>query len=415
MLIQFSFKNFKSFKNEVLLDMTATSIKEHPYNLIEMDNGNKYLKLAAIYGGNASGKSNVIEAFRFMSYLVMNSLSLEKEENRHIKTTIPIRNFIFDNESKTKSSEFEVFFIYKNTEYQYGFVVDKDRVHAEWLYSKTPKGKKYDTLFERSGDVVRCGTKMENAIKFKDSVDEKTLFLSLTAKTKIKQSKAVYEWFSENFIIDFGDINFERFISRAIPAEILKDEEYKRKLEEFLFAIDTGISGIRVEKIGKSKEDEHEIYQLYSQHVVNEKGDLKEIPFDQESSGTIKMFCLFDFFFDALKKGNILFIDELNAKLHPLLVRYIINMFHDSSINKNNAQLVFTTHDVFSLTKDTFRRDEVWFTQKDQLGISKLFSLVEYKLEDNSKVRSDATYYKDYTSGRYGAIPLLKEFSIWEG
>ena len=415
MLIQFSFKNYKSFKNETLLDMTATSIKEHPYNLIETDNGSKYLKLAAIYGGNASGKSNVIDAFDFMRYLVINSLTLEKEENKYKKSFIPIKSFIFDNNSNTKTSEFQVFFIYKDIEYQYGFVVDKEKVHEEWLYSKTPKGKKYDTLFERIGNEIECGKKMQDADKFKDSVDETTLFLSLTAKTKIKPSKAVYQWFYNNFIVNFGDINFEKFISRSIPDEILKKDQYKIKLEEFLIAIDTGIKGISVEKIGKSKESDENIYEVYSHHIVNEKGDTRKIPFDEESSGTKKMFCLFVFFFDALQNGYTLFIDELNAKLHPLLVRYIINMFHDSSKNINNAQLIFTTHDVFSLTKDTFRRDEVWFTEKDKMGISKLFSLAEYKLDDNSKVRSDATYFKDYTSGRYGAIPLLKEFNILEG
>ena len=117
------------------------------------------------------------------------------------------------------------------------------------------------------------------------------------------------------------------------------------------------------------------------------------------------MFCLFDFLWDVMKKGSVLFIDELNAKLHPILVRYIINMFHAPNINENNAQLVFTTHDTFTLTRDVFRRDEIWFVEKDVAGVSNLYSLAEYKLEDDSKVRNDATYSKDYLSGRYGLFP----------
>lgn len=415
MLIQFSFKNFKSFKDETLVDLTASSVKEHPYNLIETVNGDKYLKVLAIYGANASGKSNVIEAFSFMRSFVMNSLSLVSDEDKHHKKAIPIKSFLFEDSNKKHPSEFEVFFHHKNTEYQYGFIVDRDKILAEWLYSKTPKSKSFDTLFERTENKFKFGKKMSNAVKFEDSVEDKTLFLSLTAKTKISISRNVYNWFLEHFVIDFGDIDFERYFSRAIPAQMLENDDYKKRLEDFLIAIDTGIVSLRFEKNGLINEEQEESYLVYSKHLVNEKGDTKEILFSEESSGTRKMFCLFDFFYDALQNGYTLFIDELNAKLHPILVRYIINVFHDPETNKNNAQLIFTTHDLFNLTRDVFRRDEIWFTEKDRLGVSKLFSLVEYKLEDNTKVRSDATYYKDYVSGRYGAIPLLKEFNLLEG
>ncbi|SNX53710.1 ATP-binding protein [Thermoanaerobacterium sp. RBIITD] len=416
MLVQFNFKNFKSFKNEATLDMTATSIKEHPYNLIETKSGEKYLKVAAIYGANASGKSNVIEAFSFMHFFVITSLGSESIENKHDRKTIPVRGFAFDSISKNKPSEFEVFFIHNDVEYQYGFSVDKEKIHEEWLYCKRASGKKYETLFERSGNKVECGKKMDEAEKFKDSVEDKTLFLTLTAKTKVKVSKTVFQWFLNNSAVDFGNITFERLISRSISPEILENEVYKNSIEKFLVAIDTGIRGIRVEKIGRNKsEDDLEGYRVFSRHKIKNSNEYVEIPFDQESSGTQKMFCLFDFFWDVMRNGGVLFIDELNAKLHPYLVRYIIKMFHDPSINKNNAQLVYTTHDTFTLTRDVFRRDEIWFVEKDEEGVSDLYSLVEYKLEDDSKVRNDATYYKDYLSGRYGAVPLLKEFDILGG
>lgn len=138
------------------------------------------------------------------------------------------------------------------------------------------------------------------------------------------------------------------------------------------------------------------------------------MPFYLESNGTRKMFYLFDFFMDALKNGMVLFVDELDAKLHPLLTRYIINLFHNSGTNKGNGQLIYSTHDTVNLNKDTFRRDEIWFAEKDKDGISKIYSLADYKIND-VKVRNDATYNKDYLSGRYGAIPVLEDFNIvWE-
>lgn len=414
MIIQFSFKNYKSFKDEALLDMTATSMREHSYNLIELENNVKLLKVAAIYGANASGKSNVIDAYGFMRFFALNSLTSNIDENKSKKKNhINVRNFAFNEVSKSKPTEFEVFFIYKNIEYQYGYKLDKEKIHEEWLYMRTKKGKKYDQLFERINNSVSVGKKLISAEKFVDSVDDKTLFLSLTAKTKIKHSANVSSWFFNNYIVDFGDINFEKYFSNLIPFEAYNCDKYKSKLENFLASIDSGISGIRIEKVNNSKNEDNENFNLFSKHI-NEKGEVVEIPFDEESSGTLKMFCLYDFFYDAMINGYAVFIDELNAKLHPLLVKYIINMFHDPAINANNSQLIFTTHDAFTLTKEIFRRDEIWFTEKDHLGASTLYSLAEFKIDDKTKVRNDAIYSKEYLSGRYGAIPILKDFNILE-
>lgn len=415
MLIQFNFKNYKSFRNDTSLDMTATSIKEHSYNLIEGTNGSHYLKVAAVYGANGSGKSNLVDAFGFMRYFVLRSLSLgDDDEQRNSNINIPINNFVFDIDAKNKPSEFEVFIAYNETEYQYGFVLDRNRIHEEWLYTKRAKGKSYETLFERLGNKVECGIKMKSAEKFADGISDKTLFLSLTAKTRINVSKKIRDWFRDNIVVDFGDVEFENLISKRISPEIVHNELYKRKIEEFLIAADTGIQGIVVEKVEYADSNKEEKYEIFSLHKLKGDKNLAKISFNIESSGTKKMFCLFDFLWETLNNGYVLFVDELNAKLHPLLVRYIINMFHDPSINKHNAQLIYTTHDTYTLTRDVFRRDEIWFTEKDEEGISKLFSLVQYKLDDNTKIRNDASFDKDYISGRYGAIPLLKEFKLLE-
>lgn len=412
MLIQFNFNNYKSYKNETSLDMTATSIKEHPYNLISNTKGEQYIKVAAIYGANASGKTAIIDAFIFMKHLV-------EESFKNSRKAIPLKRFAFNKQRRNEKAEFEVFFMHKDKEYQYGFTVDNKKVYQEWLYKRDFRGKeKYITLFERDNEKIRCGKGLKDAEKFIDLVEDSTLFLSLISNAKIKDAQIAFNWFSETKVIDFGDGLVERIIFDLMPSvmsnQVMEDADYQKTLNEFLKAIDVGIDGIRIEKSIIDDDDEDKIqYKVYSKHK-NENGEEVEIPFSEESSGTKKMFGLYTFLVNSLTKGSTLIIDELDAKLHPLLLRYIIYMFHNPDINKNNAQLIYTTHDMFTLTKEIFRRDQIWFSEKDLYGVSKVFSLIEYKLENNKKVRNDATYNKDYLSGRYGAVPLLKEFNLLE-
>ena len=413
MLIQFNFKNFKSFKKETSFDMTAVSIKEHAYNLIDdIDTSDKYLRVAAIYGANASGKSNMIEAFRFMQLFVVTSLKNDRLDGESEETKIPIKCYSFDYESKDNPSLFEVFFVEKDMEYQYGFIVDRNKIYEEWLYTKKAKAKKYKPLFYRQQSEIKCEKDFKEAEKFKDSLQEKTLFVSLLAQTKIEKARDVYMWFVKSSVMSFGDVRYESILSKiSNTAKKLEDDSYRAKLEDFLIAIDTGILGVRVEEI---MTDTKPTYKIYTKHRVKDSDRLEEIPISEESSGTQKMFLLFNFFSIALSNGCLLFVDEMDAKLHPLLIRYIVTMFHNKSINTTNAQLVYSTHDVSNLTRDLFRRDQIWFVEKDELGVSTLYSLVEYNLDETTRVRNDATYNKDYITGRYGAIPLLKEFVVVE-
>lgn len=407
MLIQFNFSNFKSYKEEVSLDMTATSIKEHPYNLISNIKNENYLKTAAVYGANASGKTGIFDAFDFMRDLILTSFRRESD-----KKGIPLKRFAFDKLSKNGRSEFEVFFNDQNKEYQYGFTVDNKKVYEEWLYKRDFRGKnKYKTLFERRNDKIICSDDLKNACKFVDLVEDSTLFLSLISNAKIKEAKNVYKWFYNTEVIHFGNVAIEGYLNRLLPVRELKDPRYKDGLEQFLKAIDVGIEGIRIEKMKDlTGEEDESIYKVYSKHRMADGSGYVEIPFHEESSGTQKMFCMYYFLTEVLESGDVLFIDELDAKLHPLLLRYIISMFHNPDINKNNAQLIYSTHDISMLTKESFRRDQIWFAEKDHRGVSNLYSLAEYKLDSDKKVRNDATYNKDYLTGRYGAIPLLKEF-----
>jgi len=408
MLIQFNFKNFKSFKNEVSLDMTATSFKDHPYNLIQTDKNESYLKVAAIYGANGSGKSSVIEAFDFMRTWVMTSFKRESE-----KKGIPVKRFEFDETSRKGTAEFEVFFKTKSNEYQYGFSVDNEKVHEEWLYKRDFRSKnKYNMLFERTADnKIECGKMIKDAKNLIPLVEKSTLFLSIIASAKISYAKEVFKWFIDTEVINFGNIALELFITRTLPPYI-EEESYLNEMKNFLRAVDINIDDIRIEKAKDSDGGKTE-YKVYSKHLSKDKTTLYEIPFTEESSGTQKMFALYNFIVSTIKNGDTLLVDELDAKLHPLLLRYVINMFHNEKINKTGAQLIYTTHDNYTLTKEIFRRDQVWFVEKNPDAVSELYSLAELRLDDNKKVRNDAAYNKQYLLGRYGAVPVLKGFDMW--
>lgn len=359
MLVQFNFKNYKSFKGEASLDMTATSIKEHPYNLIVNSKGEEYLKVAAIYGANASGKTSLIDAFYFMRTFVIESLSMSNKVGN-----IPVKPFIFDKSSKSDKSEFEVFFIFKEKEYQYGFTVDSKKVYEEWLYKRDFRGNgKYKTLFERSNNSIKCDNSFKEAKIYINGVDDTTLFISLLAKVKVNEAKDVYEWFLNTQVLDYGNALIESFFSRLLPVRELQDESYLNSFQRFLKAIDINIDGIRIEKAKNlTDEDGNEIYKVYSRHKMQDGIEMVEIPFSEESGGTQKMFCVYAFLMQCLENGGTLFVDELDAKLHPLLLRYIIGMFNNPDINKKGAQLIYSTHDIFTLNRETFRRDQIWFT-----------------------------------------------------
>ena len=406
MLIRFSFKNFKSFKNENCLDMEATSLKEHEYNVTKTDNGD-YLKVSAIYGANASGKTNVLQAFGYMKRRIL--VSDDSKKNSPIDEE-NIYSFMINDEP----IGLEVEILAKNNKiYKYGFEVAKDKIISEWLYEK--RINKFYSIFERENNNV---TMKANKISELINIDEKTLFLNIYSKIDKNNVdfNNVYEWFINATYLNLGDPDFEKFINERISLKILIDESYKKELLKFIKTFDNGIVGIKITPNSiEAVKNNNGVIDLKVSHK-GEDGKQVALPFDLESNGTRKMFHLFDFFMDALKNGMVLFVDELDAKLHPLLTRYIINLFHNSDTNKGNGQLIYSTHDTVNLNKETFRRDEIWFAEKDKDGISEIYALSDYVLEDDKnsgkKVRNDATYNKDYLTGRYGAIPVLEEFGI---
>ena len=406
-LIQFNFKNYKGFKDDTSLDMTATALKEHQYNIHEIGE-DKLLKVAAIYGANASGKSTVIEAFGFMWSFVINSFR-HSNENKEI----PLKRFAFDTTSRNEPSEFEVFIKYKEEEYQYGFKLDNKRIIEEWLYRRdnSKKAVKYESLFEREGKNIDCSSKIKEAQSLSSITEENTLFLSICSNAKIPYVKDVMDWFRNVVILDMGDCDMETYITKAVSSNIT-NRKYQKSLVKFLNAVDINIKDIRVEKVNIADgENKNNRYKIYTLHNVQGATEMVEIPLHEESSGTRKLFALYGLFRHSIELGLPIFVDELDAKLHPLLIRYILSIFHSEDKNKNGAQLIYTTHDNYTLNKEIFRRDQIWFVEKDINSVASLYSLAEYKIDDK-KIRNDASYNKDYLSGKYGAIPILSSFDI---
>ena len=417
MLIQFKFKNFKSFRDETILDLSATKVTEHPHHVVTIGK-EKILKTAAIYGANASGKTNVYDALEYMSYYVMSSFSFggenDSKKSGDNAITLP---FLLDTASKGMPSLFEVYFTLNNYDgkiYNYGFTVDETGVSEEWLNYKAETGRKYFPMLyrERGREIEFPKIPREYRDNLKVSLQDETLIVSLGAKLKVPILESIYNWFEDLLFLTFGEPKEDIALSSLMPNGFADNPEIRENVVKFLSTFDHGIVDFNIEEIPNKNGKKSQKYYIYAVHAVNGSGETIKIPLAHESAGTQKMFALYDPLHDVLESGGVLFVDELYARLHPLLVQNFIITFLDSKTNPNNAQLIFTTHDSWQLSSDLLRRDEIWFTAKDENGASSLYSLVDFKGEDAAKIRKDENYGKNYLLGKYGAIPELKKIDI---
>lgn len=421
MLIQFNFKNFKSFRDDSTLDLSATKISEYADRVVTVGN-EKILPVAAIFGANAHGKSNVLEALRYMHSYVITSLDFGGDtDNKKIKRKfLRPTPFLFDDESKQAESSFEVYFIDSEEKgaktYNYGFTVNKFGINEEWLNykSKSARGD-FKRIFYRNiseNQLDLCGIPAKSQENIKIALENETLVVSLGSKLKVAKLKHIKDWFLNNNFADFGTPVESFFLSKLIPENFVEDKAVQEKVIKYLSSFDTSIIGFKVEVIKSDDDDDHvKIDAIHKMVGYNKK---TSIPLQHESSGTLKMFALYPMLEEVLENGGVFFIDELNARLHPLLVRTFLITFLNPEINKNHAQLVFTTHDAWQLQGNGLRRDEIWFTEKYENGVSTLFSLADFTDEDGIKIRKDENYEKNYLLGKYGAIPSLKYFDMFK-
>lgn len=421
MLLQFNFKNFKSFKDDVTIDFTAAKIQEFNNHVIQIGN-EKVLPAAAIFGANASGKSNVIDAFKYMSEYIIYSLgygedNAENEKKARYKKPTP---FLFDSTSKNAASSFEVFFIGSEEDgfktYNYGFAVDASGVKEEWLNyrSRTVRGDFKRVFYRCEGkklDLSGIAEKYRENIEV--SLNKETLVVSLGARLRIENLKKIRDWFLANEFADFGRPFDAFFLSTHTSHQLADDNKLRQRVTKYLSTFDPSIIGLNVERIATDNDDGNRLI-IKTVHKMADSNDTATMPLQNESAGTLKMFSLYPMFEEVMRRGGIYFVDELNARLHPLLVRSFVIAFLDPEINQNHAQLVFTTHDTWQLDSNMLRRDEIWFTEKDKNGVSTLFSLYDFQDETGGKIRKDENYERNYMLGNYGAIPKLKRIDILE-
>ena len=419
MLIQFSFKNYKSFRDEATLDLSAAKMTEFSDRVVSEGN-DKILPMAAIYGANASGKSNIYNAFEYMADYVIESFKYGDEEEK-FEEYRPTP-FLFDSVSNNAESSFEVYFTIPGDKaektYNYGFCVDRHGVTEEWLNSKARTARKYTSIFYRSAEentLDLSGLPKSSRDNIQVALEKQVLVVSLGAKLKVNKCKDIRDWFMANEFADFGDPFTNIFLSRRLPKGFVDDDSVQKKVIEYFASFDEHIKDFEIEKLPHDADNKEDTYKISSLHKKIDSDTFAAIPLSMESAGTLKMFALYPELQDVLEKGSVFFIDELNARLHPLLVRNFLLTFLNPEINTKHAQLIFTTHDTWQLSNQLLRRDEVWFTEKDEQGISKLYSLADFVDESGARIRKDESYEKNYLIGKYGAIPTLKSIDIFKG
>ncbi len=402
MLCQFTVKNFKSIRDEITFDMQAAAISEHEDRVIKDNDGELYLPVSAIYGPNGGGKSNVLEAMYTLAIKVLRPLYAigDNTERPLLQKKLIIEPFAFAQEEKNESTEFEIFFRTELAEYRYRLYVRRDVVVYESLDRVKLDTGRRSALFERDEEIVLKG--VFSKLKISDEISETLPLLSYLGITYKKNEvvKDVLEWFE--YGIDF--LNYGNPIEELHMA-VSNSEDVKQLMLDMIQEMNLDIVDFRV------VEDENDRIDVYTKHMV--EGYEAELNLLEESSGTKKLFGLMPFIAESLLIGTSLVIDELDAKIHPVLLRHIIMMFNDMNINKKKAQLIFTSHDLSTMNSEVFRRDEIWFVAKGNAQNSKLYSLVEFKNEKGESVRKDAKFDKQYLVGKYGADPYLRRIIDW--
>jgi len=426
MLVQFSVANYLSFKDRQTLSLVASRDTEHEENTFA-GRGKRPLRLlksVALYGANASGKSNLMKALRFVQAFVRESASRQAGEKTG---AVP---FKLDAQTTSLPSEFEVVFIHEDEQYVYGFTVDAQKVHEEWLTAARLSGHvaRPRLLFRRSASegYEFGGTWRGGREKLAEVTSEKALFLSVAAQFNSPVAGPLVEWFERELrgIGDEPELGSEmRFTTGLVTGEEGLGETARQGLLSFLQAADPSVEDVSVDMVplekaprfaALSRSSQAEILsgvpeggspELPEVRTVHRRNDGGEVRLELEAEGSAgcrRLFALFGPWFYMLSMGCVLCVDEIERKLHPLITRYLVTVAHHSE----SAQLVFTTHDSGLLDSQLFRRDQIWFTEKDSSGATQLYSLWDYK------VRKDENYRSGYLKGRYGAIPFVGEFGF---
>ena len=399
MLCQFSFKNFMSYKDETIFDLQAEPLNEFSDSIIEFDGVSNLLPVSVIYGPNGGGKTNLLKALSCLISLVTKPIEdLEKTRSDLIlQQSMSCEPFSLDADSKNEPTEFNIYFRTQKNEFRYYIAIKNDIIVSEVLHRRSLGGKKTAIIFEREeGDII-LGASINKARVSKD-VNPKMPYLSFLAITyNFHVIAEVQTWFESCIIRNYANPIVEHNIMLS------EDEQFKSNFIHALNDMGIDVSNYRYDK---------DAQQIFLSRTVHDNEF--ELPFPVESDGTRKVFAALPVLMLALNQGRLVIIDELDAKLHPKLLRYIISLFTNREINKNGAQLLFTSHDMSTLKNDVFRRDEIWFAALNNEHSSEIYSLYEIRREDGSRINATASYDKQYLEGRYGADPYLRSMMNWE-
>ena len=399
MLLEFSFANFLSFRDKVTISMVATALRDRKADIgdatfgIGDDSAISLNRCCTLFGANASGKSNVVKALAFFKWFTMNS-----SKDVQAGEEIPVRNYALSSVSAAEPSLFEIMLFADGNTYRYGFEVNTKEVCREWLYIKSDKKRSKEIeLFYRDGKRFETHPKFSigKELADKNMVRDNALLLSLAGQFNDLYAKTIMNWLNDTTIIT---ANSETEIW-AIALKAMENPETRNRMVEFSRYADLGIEDISLSELGVLTS--HTQYDDEGRETASVTFSMKE----SESEGTVKYFSLAYPILDTLEHGKRLIVDEFGSKLHTLLITRVISLFNTKAGNPNKAQLMVTLHDTNILNNSLLRRDQIWFTQKNGRGESELYSLSDYK------VRSDASYEKDYLLGKYGATPIIEDLS----
>ncbi len=416
MLVEFRIKNFRSLRDEQVLSLVASKDKtlENTHTLVTgLKAAPSLVRSAAIYGANASGKSNLIKALQYMRGVVMESATVIQPGQ-----TYAVQAFRLDSESASQATEFEVTFILDGVRYQYGFAMTAQRIVSEYLlvYKAFKPQRWFERHFDEGAgkDVYEFGPGLKGPkTLWEGATRPNALFLSMAVQLNSETLRPVFDWFASGLVI----FNEQAQLSPQVSIQMLRQPEGRKQICDFLSAADISIADIEVvtRKVpgqavhfdlvaGKTevRTEEMEEHQLRFSHVTRQGKAVFDLM--DESDGTRNLLFLTGPVMEILRKGLTLVIDELDTSLHTLLVRELVRLFHRPEVNTGGAQLIFTTHDTSLLdAPGLFRRDQVWFVEKDRDQASALVSLSEFSPRKNEALE------RGYLMGRYGAVPFLDD------
>ncbi len=410
MILNLRLKNYRSYKDEVVYTLEASSSKAKEFNYFECEDF-KVLKTSLMYGPNASGKSNIVRFFFELKNLIIKKPKVDEP-------IIIYDPFKFEINSSKNPIEIDLEFLIENIKFKYIIKIQEDYVFEERLYYYP--NKREVVLFERNEfnpeTTIQKGLLGSQFGKKEISVFKNQLILSKFGDDEPNEViTEVYRYFNKMFVYNStSKIHYEVF-SNKVSEDLLENKVLKNKLEKLINYADTKIKGLDIVKIGQSESSKNDY--LWKKNDFNIRGihDLFDgeklvgksaLPLLEESVGTQTLFVLGAKVIEALENGTVLIIDELDTSLHSFITKMIVMLFQDKKINSKNAQLIFTTHDISLLDKDLIRKDQVWITEKNDKGETDLYSL-----QDFENLREDTSFDKWYLSGKFGGVPQIKSLT----